>query len=104
MTTYTVDHDLGAAPRSGLTAGEAAHEILTGRGGRYEIRREADEYRLYVSERGRMVPALAASAASDEGAAWADIADQVIRQHGDSRPYVMTDESCAEMSASDDDE
>jgi hypothetical protein len=90
-TTYTVRAQDGSVLRSGLTAVEAAQEILGYDGRVYDLRRDRFGWQLYISRfsrcsyggHGGLVEAysgnnLIYSLASSEDEAWEDVANQVI--------------------------
>lgn len=106
MTTLYTIYGRGKID-SGLTATEAAEVLLTDDGYRYEIRRDRDGWRLYVSQHSRnstlgdrpLVGATIWSSEAAEDAAWEDIADKVIQgglwEKDDLQ--CLTDEAYAEM-------
>jgi hypothetical protein len=101
MKTYRLINTYGNVIRCGLTATEAANEILTYGGRSYEIRLIGGVRKLFVSHfSGEMVPArlnnraLAISRAKTEEAAWEDIAKQVIAAQWYGRPVAVPDKDC----------
>lgn len=104
MTTYTViDRSSGEALHTGLTAREAAYEILTYDEREYEIRQDEDGgwtlwSRHQVANRGWERTVLF-SIHSNQGEAEADIFAQVIAADWPRHPEVMTDTDYARMLA-----
>jgi hypothetical protein len=110
MTTYTtIDRGSGEMLSTGLTATDAAHEVLTDDGRSYELRRAEDGEgfdlwsRQQVANRGWGRTRFFSLGAT-EGAAWAEIAQEVVDTHdahapGSHGPEVMTDAQYREMLA-----
>jgi hypothetical protein len=104
-TTYTVlSPASGTVYGRGLTAIEAAQEILGYDGHDYELRRDGDAFQLFVSRGSRnsyggnrgLTEAYAGdrlvrSYAATEDAAWIEIAAKVIGAGWDNHPEAMTD-------------
>lgn len=104
-TTYTViDNVSGEAIATGLSAADAASEVLTSDGREFEIRLADDGNgfelwtRQQVANRGWTCTALY-SIEADRSAAEADIFAQVIAANWPGRPSVLTDAQYAEMRA-----
>ena len=106
MTTYTVISGSGVVKAEGLSANDAAREILTHDGHNYEIRPDADGgFWLWHTQRGGggnvpMVRTLIYSAADTEDEAQDQIFAEVVKKsdwfdHQD----VMTDADYATMVA-----
>ena len=112
-TTYTVyDFNSGCERGRGLTAIEAAQEVLGDDGHDYELRLDGDAFQLFISRGSRnsaggnrgltMAYAhkrLIRSYAETEEGAWAEIADQVINAGWESGPEVKTDAAYDAMQA-----
>lgn len=97
MEKYTIHHG-GENATSGLSAADAAGEILTADGQDYEIRREPDCWRLWQRQEVANVKWHAVSVRSfeeTEEAAEADIFQQIVERclHGlwDRYTEIMTD-------------
>jgi hypothetical protein len=99
MKTYTLINTSGNKVQRGLTAIEAANEILTHGGHRYEIRLAGGVWQLFVSYLSHeMVPARLPSRlpvisyAKTEEAAREDIAKQVIAARWSGCPVAVPEE------------
>lgn len=103
-TTYTLR--LAGPPMRGLSAAEAAHEMLTYDGWEYAIRRVGGQYRLEIRNQTAGRPwgdTIIYSLEDDEAAATAEIYQRVVdftgRDGGSWAGDCMTDESYDRMMA-----
>lgn len=109
MTTYTLTNAAGDVLFTRMTAIEAAHEVLTDDGARYELRKDGDAWQLFGSNRqGIMVelwdgPApygnLLRSNLVDESSAWHELAQRVIVAEWNDGLSAMSDDDYAAMIA-----
>lgn len=96
MTTYTVyDTVSDVVLRRGLTAVEAAQEILVDDGRRYELRADhtyarngEPQWLLFVGRGGESHDSLIGAYAPTAEAAWPEIADRVIARTRPSDPII----------------
>ena len=113
MTTYTVyNPNSGTEIARGLSAIQAAQEILGHDSHDYDLRREDDCFQLFITRgsnasfggnggftraysHGRLI----FSGAATEDAAWEEIADQVIKAGWQSIPQALTDDDYDAMRA-----
>ncbi|HEX5228759.1 MAG TPA: hypothetical protein VFW44_13665 [Bryobacteraceae bacterium] len=107
MTTFTVyNPNSGTELGRGLTAAEAAQEILGHDGHDYELRRDGEAFQLFVSRGSRNANGgnrglteayshsrLIRSYAATEAAAWEEIADQVIHAGWESVPVQVVSDA-----------
>lgn len=104
ITTYTVlDNGSGEAIATGLTAAEAAHEILTSDSQEYDIREDEDGgftlwARQQVANKG-WTRTVIFSVKDDRAEAEAEIFGQVIVADWPRHPTAMTDEAYRAMMA-----
>ena len=105
MTTYTViDNASGEAIATGLSAADAAHEVLTSDSQEYDICPAADGngFELWTSRRVAnkgWTRTVVYSIENDRDAAEAEIFAKVIVANWPRHPEVMTDAQYAEMLA-----
>ena len=104
MTTYTVIDTNGEAIATGLTAADAAAEVLTDDGRQFDIRAAEDGNgfelwtRQQVANKG-WTQTVVYSVEDDRAAAEAEIFANVIAADWPRHPTVMTDQQYAEMQA-----
>lgn len=98
--TYTVIDTNGDVIATGLTAAEAAAEVLTDDGREFDIRAAEDGYELWtrqqVANKG-WTQTVVYSVKEDRTAAEAEIYAKVIAADWPRHPTVMTDQQYADM-------